>query len=90
MRELALSYPRRVVNLETEPSSAIAQELEACLADCSALAFRVVLSSQPIIRQFKLYSDLLMRDGQTLQGGTATDPISGRVLKIDLTVNVVK
>ncbi len=48
------------------------------------------LSAQPIIRQFKLFSDLLMRDGQTLQGSTATDPISGRVLKTDITVNVVK
>ncbi len=48
------------------------------------------LSAQPIIRQFKLFSNLLMRDGQTLQSSTATDPISGRVLKSDVTVNVVK
>ena len=90
MRELALSYPRSVVNLETEPLSAIAQEFEARLADCSALAFRVALFAQPIIRQFKLYSDLLMRDGQTLQSSTATDLISGRVLKVETTMNVVK
>jgi hypothetical protein len=48
------------------------------------------LTTSPILRQFRLHSDLLIRDGQMLQGGTATDPISGQVLKMDITVSVLK
>lgn len=43
MHEMAASFPGSVVSLETEPSSEIAREFEARLADCSALAFRVAL-----------------------------------------------
>lgn len=48
------------------------------------------LSSQPIVRQFSTTLSLLVRDGQTIQSTVATDPVSGRVLKVDVTVNVVK
>jgi hypothetical protein len=33
---------------------------------------------------------MVLRDGQTAQSTSATDPISGEVLKIDVTLNVVK
>jgi hypothetical protein len=39
---------------------------------------------------FRSSVQLLMRDGQTVQSMMATDPVSGRVLKIDVTLNVVK
>lgn len=45
---------------------------------------------QPIIRQFKTELSLPMRDGQTIQSTQATDPLSGRVLTLTVTVNVVK
>jgi hypothetical protein len=34
--------------------------------------------------------NVLARDGQTIQTTVATDPISGRTLKVDVSVNVVK
>ena len=34
--------------------------------------------------------ELLMRDGQTVQAMTATDPVSGHVWKVEVTLNVVK
>ncbi|MBI3671129.1 MAG: hypothetical protein HY237_15280 [Acidobacteria bacterium] len=43
-----------------------------------------------MIRQSQVNTNLFIRDGQTLPGGTATDPIRGRVLKMDLSVDVVK
>ncbi len=46
--------------------------------------------SQPIVRSFSSTLDLLLRDGQTVQSTAATEPISGRVLKIDVTVWVAK
>ena len=45
---------------------------------------------EPIIRQFKTELSLAMRDGQTVQTTQAADPLSGRVLTITVTMNVVK
>ncbi len=45
---------------------------------------------EPIIRQFKTELVLSVRDGQTVQTTQATDPLSGRVLTLTLTANVVK
>jgi hypothetical protein len=44
----------------------------------------------PIIRQFKTELNLAMRDGQTTQSTLATDPLSGKVTSITVTMNVVK
>jgi hypothetical protein len=49
-----------------------------------------VTSLQPVIQTFRAEIDLLIRDGQTMQSTVATDPISGRVTKVDVTVNVIK
>ncbi len=48
------------------------------------------LSSQPIVRQAKMSSIFPIRDGETVQAAVSTDPVSGRVLKVDVTANVVK
>jgi len=45
---------------------------------------------EPIVRQFKAELTLSMRDGQTIQSTQATDPVSGRVLTLTVTMNVVK
>lgn len=45
---------------------------------------------EPIIRQFKTELTLAMHDGQTVQTTQAADPLSGRVLTITVTMNVVK
>ena len=45
---------------------------------------------EPIIRQFRSDLNLLLRDGQTLESTFATDPLSGKVFKVDVTLNVVK
>ena len=44
----------------------------------------------PIIRQFKTELNLRMRDGQTIQTTQAADPLSGRLLTITVTMNVMK
>jgi hypothetical protein len=45
---------------------------------------------EPIIRQFKTELSLAMHDGQTVQTTQAADPLSGRVLTVTVTMNVVK
>ena len=46
--------------------------------------------TQPVIQQFRSQLNLLIRDGQTLETTVSTDPISGRVTKVEVTLNVVK
>ena len=45
---------------------------------------------EPVIRQFKTELTLTMRDGQTTQSTLATDPLSGKVLAVTVSMNVVK
>jgi hypothetical protein len=45
---------------------------------------------QPVIQQFKTSVSVLLRDGQTIQSNLSSDPVTGRVLKVDVTLNVVK
>lgn len=46
--------------------------------------------TNPIIREFSGAVDALLRDGQSVQTTMATDPVSGRVLRVDVTLNVIK
>src|ERR1700720_1922585 len=45
---------------------------------------------EPVIGQYKTQEYLIMRDGQTVESTVATDPLTGRTLKIELTLNVMK
>lgn len=44
----------------------------------------------PMFRNFNTSFVIALRDGQTAQNTSATDPVSGEVLKVDVTMNVVK
>jgi hypothetical protein len=45
---------------------------------------------EPILRQFKSELSLTLRDGQTVESSFATDPLSGKVFKVEVALNVVK
>lgn len=44
----------------------------------------------PVIQRVSSQTNLILRDGQSTQYVAATDPISGEVLKIEVTLNLVK
>ena len=50
----------------------------------------MVSSGNPIVQHFSSSYNLLIRDGQTVEATSTTDPISGRVLQISVTANTVK
>jgi hypothetical protein len=50
----------------------------------------LILSGLPAFRSFNTTFTVLLRDGQTVQHTSATDPVSGEVMRIDVTLNVVK
>ena len=45
---------------------------------------------EPIVRQFKSELSLTLRDGQTEESLFATDPLSGKVFKAQVSLNIVK
>ena len=45
---------------------------------------------EPIMRSFRSELDLKLRDGQTLETTMATDPISSKVIKVEVGLSVVK
>lgn len=48
------------------------------------------LSPHPLLRNFRDSFHLVMRDGATMEGTAAVDPVTGHVLKIDVTLNILK
>jgi type II secretory pathway component GspD/PulD (secretin) len=44
----------------------------------------------PSFRSFRSQDTLILKDGQTAQYTTATDKMSGEVLKVDVTLTIVK
>ena len=45
---------------------------------------------RPLFRSFNVGLNPMLRDGQTIQTVATTDPVSGEVVKIDVTLDVVK
>lgn len=45
---------------------------------------------EPIVRQFRSYLSLTLRDGQTVESAFATDPLSGKVFKVEVGLTVLK
>src|SRR5260370_39532226 len=43
----------------------------------------------PIVRQFVSEFDLKLREGQAVESTMATDPLSGNVLKVDVSLPIV-
>lgn len=45
---------------------------------------------EPIVRQFRSDLSLTLRDGQTVESSFATDPLSGKVFKVEVSLNILK
>lgn len=74
---------RFAVGLSVERSSAYSPPTASGEAKMTA-------PDQPVIQQFRSQINLLMRDGQTQQTTLSTDPVTGRVIKVDVTLSIVK
>jgi hypothetical protein len=49
-----------------------------------------IVPDVPSFRNFNSSFTALLRDGQTTQYTSATDPVTGELMKIDVTLNVMK
>jgi hypothetical protein len=60
------------------------------LTEKGGTAAPTALVGAPAFRSFTSSFNLLLKDGQTAQHIAATDPVSGEVLKVDVTLAVLK
>jgi hypothetical protein len=44
----------------------------------------------PVFRNFNAQFSMILRDGQTMQYVSVTDPLSGEVMRVDVTLNLAK
>ena len=51
---------------------------------------KATVSDVPAFRAFNASFNMLLRDGQTTQYASATDSVTGEVVRIDVTLNVLK
>jgi len=49
-----------------------------------------ISSGNPIVQHFSSSYNLIIRDGQTIEATSTTDPVTGRVLQISVTANAMK
>lgn len=54
------------------------------------IAEQIHVGNYPILRDFSSSFELNLRDGESAEGMSATDPVSGNVLKGNVTIHVVK
>jgi hypothetical protein len=48
------------------------------------------MSEYPLFRKFEIALDAILRDGQKAETVTSTDPVTGEVVKVDVSVNVAR
>ncbi len=58
--------------------------------DPSAKDQKQFLRDVPVFRSFRSSFAMVLRDGQSMQYASATDPISGEVMRIDVTLSLAK
>jgi hypothetical protein len=46
-------------------------------------------TAQPLLRSFKDSFIVVMRDGHTMEGTSAVDPVTGHILKVEVSLNVL-
>ncbi len=79
----ALDEGRYSVNIGLEDSSVYSEDQEV-------RGLSKAGSDQPSFNTFKVNETVILKDGESSQFTTATDKISGQVIKVDLTLTVLK
>jgi hypothetical protein len=79
-----------LLQITAERSSLYSQETGVKNYPPVAVGQRQPIANQPIMRQFRSRFVAELRDGQTAETTLATDPLNGHILKINVTLNVIK
>lgn len=74
--------------IKVEDSSVLSESGDG--ASKSATGPTSIIGDMPAFRSFRSNFTVILRDGQSTQYTSAVDPVSGEVMKIDVTLNVIK
>ena len=75
------------LDLTISRSSVYAEAANATQAEAQALR---PVGTYPVVQTFRTDFPLRMHDGETEEGTSATDPFNGHVLKVTVTLHVIK
>ena len=82
---------RFAVQLSVEQTSIYGDDREKRQPGAAATgALQTSFSGQPVFRSFSSSFKVMLKDGETTQYVAATDPVNGEVLKIDVTLSIIK
>jgi hypothetical protein len=94
------SYAYRTVGIGIDVTGQIMMEPGVYRMDINVSDSSVAMSNQiqgspavagvPMFRNFSTNGSVVLRDGQTTQLTTAADPITGEIMRVDVTLSVVK
>jgi Bacterial type II and III secretion system protein len=94
------SYAYRTVGVGIDVTNQVMVEPGAYRMDINVTDSSVAMSNQiqgspavagvPMFRNFSTNGSVLLKDGQTSQLTTAADPITGEIMRVDVTLSVVK
>lgn len=99
---VSMSYTYRSVGTNIDCSARTVEEglfkLDLAVSDSSvfvpekggAVSTSPAVTGAPAFRSFTSTFNVLLKDGQTAQHTAATDAVSGEVLRVDVTLNVLK
>ena len=76
--------------IRVEDSSVLVEPGEGAGKSTAPTPYIPIAGNLPAFRSFKSNFTVILRDGQTTQYTSAVDPVSGEVMKIDVTLNVIK
>ena len=63
---------------------------DSSLSSSTQIQGAPTITGVPIFRNFRTGGTVTLRDGQTTQLTTAADPITGEIMRVDVTLSVVK
>jgi Flp pilus assembly secretin CpaC len=63
---------------------------DSSVSSSSQIQGAPTITGVPIFRNFRTGGTVMLRDGQTTQLTTAGDPITGEIMRVDVTLTVVK
>jgi hypothetical protein len=78
------------VSCSLEQSSAYTEGAAGPSASGQRQAGQYADATPPLLRTFSSEAAVILKDGQTTQHSMATDPVSGEMLKVDVTLTVLK
>ena len=89
-RDVGLSIDASAATLESGLYRLMITVGDSTIVPSSQLQGAPSYAAAPIFRNFSTSNSVVLKDGQSTQLSTAADPLSGEIMRVDVTLNVAK